>query len=149
MAEVAKIDIDGVQWDIKDQNARDRIAELEEKTTKNFEYSTVEQKIGKWIDGKDIYRLTLIGETKNRTVFIDLSDKNIENVTKLNGVCLADDTYFFPIPYYKANTVDELRDSNAYTNYGKINKILFMEFGKASYFNNVKFNFEIEYTKNN
>ena len=33
MAEVAKIDIDGVQWDIKDQNARDRIAALEEKTT--------------------------------------------------------------------------------------------------------------------
>ena len=29
MAEVAKIDIDGIQWDIKDQNARDRIAELE------------------------------------------------------------------------------------------------------------------------
>ena len=33
MAEVAKIDIDGVQWDIKDQNARNRIAELEGKTT--------------------------------------------------------------------------------------------------------------------
>ncbi len=33
MAEVAKIDIDGVQWDIKDQNARNRIAALEEKTT--------------------------------------------------------------------------------------------------------------------
>ena len=31
MADVAKIDIDGVQWDIKDQNARDRIAELEKK----------------------------------------------------------------------------------------------------------------------
>ena len=29
MADVTKIDIDGVQWDIKDQNARDRIAELE------------------------------------------------------------------------------------------------------------------------
>ena len=29
MAEVAKIDIDGIQWDIKDQNARNRIAELE------------------------------------------------------------------------------------------------------------------------
>ena len=28
MAEVAKIDIDGVQWDIKDQNARNRIAEM-------------------------------------------------------------------------------------------------------------------------
>ena len=29
MADVTKIDIDGVQWDVKDQNARDRIAELE------------------------------------------------------------------------------------------------------------------------
>lgn len=33
MAEVAKIDIDGVQWDVKDQVARDKIATLEEKTT--------------------------------------------------------------------------------------------------------------------
>ena len=33
MAEVAKIDIDGVQWDIKDQNARNKITALEEKTT--------------------------------------------------------------------------------------------------------------------
>ena len=32
MADVSKIDIDGIQWDIKDQNARDRIATLEEKT---------------------------------------------------------------------------------------------------------------------
>ena len=33
MAEVAKIDIDGVLWDIKDQNARNRIITLETKTT--------------------------------------------------------------------------------------------------------------------
>lgn len=33
MADVTKIDIDGVQWDIKDQNARNKIAALEEKTT--------------------------------------------------------------------------------------------------------------------
>ena len=33
MADVTKIDIDGVQWDIKDQNARNKIATLEEKTT--------------------------------------------------------------------------------------------------------------------
>ena len=149
MADVKIIDIDSAQWNMKDQDARNRIATLEEKTTKNFEYSTVEQKIGKWIDGKDIYRLTLTGETKDRAVFINLSDKNIENVTKLNGVCLADDAYFFPIPYYKADTVDTLRDTYVYTTYDKTNKILYIEFGKASYFNNVKFNFEIEYTKNN
>ena len=149
MADVKIVDIDGSQWAMKDQVARDKITELEEKTTKNFEYSTVEQKIGKWVDGKDIYRLTLTGETKDKAVFIDLSDKNIENVTKLNGVCLANEEYFFPIPYYKADTVDELRNNYTYANYGKKNKILFIEFGKASYFSNIKFNFEIEYTKNN
>lgn len=35
MADVAKIDIDGVQWDIKDQNARNRIAALEGDNTTN------------------------------------------------------------------------------------------------------------------
>ena len=35
MEEVAKIDIDGVQWDIKDQNARNRIVALEEDNTTN------------------------------------------------------------------------------------------------------------------
>ena len=30
MAEVAKIDIDGIQWDIKDQVARDKITEIEQ-----------------------------------------------------------------------------------------------------------------------
>ena len=31
MANAAKIDIQGVQWELKDQNARDRIAEMEQK----------------------------------------------------------------------------------------------------------------------
>ena len=33
MADVTKIDIDGIQWDIKDQVARDKITVLEKKTT--------------------------------------------------------------------------------------------------------------------
>ena len=149
MADVKIVDIDNVQWNIKDQEARNKITVLEEKTTKNFEYSTIEQKIGKWIDGKDIYRLILTGDTKVREVFIDLTDKNIENVTKINGICLANDTYFFPIPYYLTTTADTLRDTFTYINYGKKNKILFIQFGKTSFFDNIKFNVEIEYTKNN
>src|SRR5574344_978420 len=35
MADISKIDIDGVQWDIKDQNARNRIATLEEDNITN------------------------------------------------------------------------------------------------------------------
>lgn len=35
MADVKKIDIDGVQWDMKDEVARNKIIELETKTTAN------------------------------------------------------------------------------------------------------------------
>lgn len=45
MADVSKIDIDGVQWDIKDQNARDRIAELEKNViTQDSENINIELK---------------------------------------------------------------------------------------------------------
>lgn len=44
MADVTKIDIDGVQWNIKDQESRTKIAALEEKTTvkKTVLYNTNE-----------------------------------------------------------------------------------------------------------
>lgn len=61
MADVKIIDIDSEQWNIKDQEARNQIAILEEKVTKNFTYSTDEVDTGKkWIDGKKIYRKTTI-----------------------------------------------------------------------------------------
>lgn len=45
MADVTKIDIDGVQWDIKDQVARNKIAALEEKVivkvTKKIDEETI------------------------------------------------------------------------------------------------------------
>ncbi|MBS7320907.1 MAG: hypothetical protein KIG55_04860 [Myroides sp.] len=45
MADVAKIDIDGVQWDIKDQNARNRITTLETEVNTNIpERFTVDEK---------------------------------------------------------------------------------------------------------
>lgn len=54
MADVAKIDIDGVQWDIKDLNARNRITTLETEVNTNIpERFTVDEKR---IDG--IYKST-------------------------------------------------------------------------------------------
>ena len=47
MAEVAKIDIDGVQWDIKDQVARDKIAALEESiAVQDLEDVNIEMNVG-------------------------------------------------------------------------------------------------------
>lgn len=45
MADVTKIDIDGVQWDIKDQVARNRIAILEQKTIVKITSKINEEKI--------------------------------------------------------------------------------------------------------
>ena len=58
MADVTKIDIDGVQWDIKDQNARDRITVLEEKTT---------VKVTKKIDANNI-KMNLVEINKEKFI---------------------------------------------------------------------------------
>ena len=59
MEKVAKIDIDGVQWDIKDQLARDKIATLETEVNTNIpeRFTTDEKKINgiyKVTDGNSI-----------------------------------------------------------------------------------------------
>ena len=67
MADVKTVDIDGSQWSMKDQEARDKIAELETSVLNDNTYSTEEIKTSKiWIDGKPIYRRVFY-----KTNFID------------------------------------------------------------------------------
>lgn len=148
MAEVHIVDIDGEQWDIKDQPLTTRVAALEEKATKNFEYSTAEQKIGKWVDGKDLYRLIITGNTSIREALIYLTDKNIEDITKINGVCTANGQYVFPIPYYVLDSIDQLKNTYTYFVYDKSGKFIYLAFGTSGYFDTVKYTVEIEYIKN-
>lgn len=69
MADVKIIDIDSEQWNIKDQEARNRITTLEEKITKNFIYSTDEVDTGEvWIDNKKIFRKVFIINAVARSV---------------------------------------------------------------------------------
>ena len=149
MQEVKIIDIDNVQWNIKDQEARNKIAELEEKTTKNFEYSKIEQKIGKWVDGGDLYRLVVKGNTTENNVIINLADKNIKDIIQMNGTCNALNQFIFSIPYC---IVTENEPPNTYFTqiyYNIANKQIELYFGKALYFEDVTFSIQIEYTKNN
>ena len=148
MQEVKIVDIDNVQWNIKDQEARNKITTLEEKATKNFEYSTTEQEIGKWVDGRKHYRLTVVGNTTTRSAQISLEDKNIKDITKINGVCNASDRYFFPLPYYFLDRVESVMDYFTYLYYDISSQRMNLSFGKDSYFDNVTFSIEIEYTKN-
>lgn len=60
MQDVKIIDIDNVQWSMKDQEARNKIAELKTSILNDNTYSIEEVKTSKkWIDGKDIYRKIL------------------------------------------------------------------------------------------
>lgn len=149
MADVKIIDIDSAQWNMKDQVARDKITELENKTTKNFEYSTTEQKIGKWIDGSDLYRLVIKGVRTEDYVIINLADKNIKDITQINGICNAMNQFIFVIPYCVVveNTPPDTYFTQMYYNIASRQIELF--FGKAKYFEDVTFSIQIEYTKNN
>lgn len=50
-------------------------------------YSTTEQKIGKWIDGKDLYEIVISpnSATTGSNVNIDVSSLNIDTVAQLEG----------------------------------------------------------------
>lgn len=148
MAEVHIVDIDGEQWDMKDLPLTQRVAAFEEKTTNNFEYSTTEQEIGKWIDGKKHYRMVITGYTLIHNARIELANKNIKDITKISGMCNASGIHFFPIPYFYLNQVENIGKYFTYSYYNIENKEIRVRFGEAEYFDNVTFSIEIEYTKN-
>lgn len=62
MTNIRKVDIKGNQWDIKDEEARNRLKTLEENFSSFTVYSETEMNTNqKWIDGKDIYRKVISG----------------------------------------------------------------------------------------
>lgn len=148
MANASIIDIGGVQWNVKDKEARERITSLEEKISANFDYSAEEKVIGTWMDGKPLYKLYVKGTSTNRRVTIDLSDKNIEEITSMTGVCNADNVFILPICYYIAFDGSSLTKSYAFMYYIRKTKSLFIGFGDNAEYSNVTFNIQIEYTKN-
>lgn len=79
MADVKIIDIDNVQWNIKDQEARNQITTLKENFNSLTVYSTDEVKTNKkWIDGKDIYRKVVVFPFVQRNQHIINAVPNLE-----------------------------------------------------------------------
>ena len=66
-------------------------------------YYTSEQKVGKWIDGKTIYRKVIQIQNVNKgTTNIDVSDLNIDEVISMTGIrsCVSSSkTYDFSMPF--------------------------------------------------
>lgn len=70
-------------------------------------YSTTEQKIGTWIDGKPLYRKIITGTTTAGTNF-DISKNsisaNIDKFVYFGGVTIQPGNNISPIPYFSSET---------------------------------------------
>ena len=85
MSTVNKIDIDGVQWDIEDYYARERISNA-------FTYSYDEIDTGKiWVNGEKIYRKVVKGtryfDNNNWTTINVWNDNRKKIITDINMMC--------------------------------------------------------------
>ena len=85
MSTVNKIDIDGVQWDIEDYYARERISGA-------FTYSYDEIDTGKiWVNGEKIYRKVVTGtkyfDNVNWTQISVWNDSREKIITDINMMC--------------------------------------------------------------
>lgn len=68
-------------------------------------YSTEEQRIGSWIDGKPLYRkIVYINQTISHDTNINHNIANISKITKLYGVAKSGSN-IIPLPYSHYNTV--------------------------------------------
>lgn len=74
-------------------------------------YSTTEQVVGKWTDGKPIYRKVLTGTMSTSTTYTNITiDEYFENVVNVYGF-IKKDSNFYPISYYNYVTY-YIYDSN-------------------------------------
>ena len=148
MADASIIDIGGVQWNVKDKDARDRITTLEEKTSANFDYSLNEKIIGTWVDGKPLYRLVCQGSRTTSNVSINLEEKNIKEVTSIKGVFKTAINTVYPFNTFSPYNAENLTKYYSVTVYRFPQKDLYVGFGDDSMYSNVQFTVQIEYTKN-
>ena len=148
MADASIIDIGGVQWNIKDKNARDRITALEEKTSANFDYSLDEKIIGTWTDGKPIYRLVCQGTKTTSNILINLEEKNIKEITSIRGVFRTSIGSVYPFNTYSPYNAQNLVKYYSVTVYRHNTKDLYVGLGEDDMYSNVQYTVQIEYTKN-
>ena len=89
MADISKIKLESTTYDIKDSTARNTGV-----------YSSNEVEIGKWIDGKTIYRKVFRGTTlpSNNTITYSISSLSIDTVVNLYGGAYQLGGKYRPIP---------------------------------------------------
>ena len=113
MADVKIVDIDGSQWVMKDQEARNKIATLEENFNSLTVYSTNETLTSKkWIDGKPIYRKVYYRSETNpfqyNGITLESRFATTKNLIKAEGVVKLNTNNIVQLPYIDANDTMEI-----------------------------------------
>ena len=82
-------------------------------------YSTEEQVVGKWIDGKPIYQKTIyVGKLGNNTEISGAHNiSNLDKIVHVTGVMISGSTGFgYPLPYASGNTAYSVYINTTATN---------------------------------
>ena len=111
MAEVAKIDIDGVQWDIKDQDARNKIAEIEQLLkTEVIDNIPINLNSGNSADEARIASIQKFGKMYVGLIVIEnINASNIGTLNRVNvgtvNINVLNSTYTLGFDYKSGKTV--------------------------------------------
>ena len=109
-------------------------------TLNQFNLNTNEVAVGRWINGKTIYRKTLIGTTDaSGNAKIPFGSTAIEYLVHAFGAIYSSDSQLWPFPFYNSNT----KHCAVYLNISSKN----VELVGSSYLNNQQFILTLYYTK--
>ena len=83
---------------------RDRVSDAE----KNFnKYSTTEEVVGTWIDGKPIYRKVVQGNITSKDQSLFVVNENVKTMISIYGYDSPDGIYYFPFNYTQNGTTQK------------------------------------------
>ena len=120
-------------------NIKGQAGEKGKDGSENQIYSTTEQAIGTWIDGKPIYRKVIQGNITSKDESLFVVNENVKTMISIYGYDSPDGIYYFPFNY---------------TQNGSTQKAVFykkdtdtIEFRSSSYNSGEVFVVILEYTK--
>ena len=83
---------------------RDKVSDAE----KNFnKYSTTEEVVGTWIDGKPIYRKVVQGNITSKDQSLFVVNENVKTMISIYGYDSPDGIYYFPFNYTQNGTTQK------------------------------------------
>ena len=70
-------------------------------------YSTNETVVGKWIDGKPIYRKVVQGNVTSRSQSLFVVNANVETMISIRGYDFSNGIYYFPFNYTQSGSTQK------------------------------------------